>query len=240
MIKSAKGDLNAALKAGKAGMTNARKLGLLKGDLAAQAAAKVLNAPTPKHMTAAEGSELLLGGSDDDWRTTDPTWQTPTEQERTLAGEYGLVGPRGWWTARLLTTLHRMGRQPRLTTPSSDSASPFWEAFVATLGRSGTVTSPAQHYELWRLGDLARDPAVPLDDREFVTALETVLYNHELNEDRRQGRDLHEVTILPDRNELLTSLDFYHRFFGCTPYLPRLKVAQAFSIHRRFLHVKSK
>jgi hypothetical protein len=43
------------------------------------AAAKVLNAPTPKHMTAAEGSELLLGGSDDDWRTTDPTWQTPTE-----------------------------------------------------------------------------------------------------------------------------------------------------------------
>jgi hypothetical protein len=51
-------------------------------------------------MTAAEGSELLLGGSDDDWRTTDPTWQTPTEQERTLAGECGLVGPRGWWTAR--------------------------------------------------------------------------------------------------------------------------------------------
>ncbi len=47
MIKSARGNLNAALKAGNAGMTNARKLGLLKGDLAAQAAAKVLNAPTP-------------------------------------------------------------------------------------------------------------------------------------------------------------------------------------------------
>jgi len=74
------------------------------------------------------------------------------------------------------------------------------------------VTSPAPHIELWRLGDLARNPAVPLDDREFVTALETVLYNHELNEARRQGRDLHEVTILPDGNELLTSLDFYHRY----------------------------
>ena len=90
-------------------MARARSLGWKKNWIAAQVAGKVLNKPTPRHMTQPTGAALFAGHASDEnrhsgakgWRKMDEGWKSPSEAERAMAAKLGLTAADAWRTARL-------------------------------------------------------------------------------------------------------------------------------------------